>query len=205
MEIFGSVQPLVLTHEGYQLVSGEDDPEELAIMQVQARELALALDSVLQDLYYLETSFAAPAEGEGLSEEVGTVEELAELREIAAALHGKTVEEYQTGQVTAGFQFNHLINHAETDGYYVPVDFMQAFAFEFQDQDVSVGSAVALLAELDALEPVLAERYPEQVALAVATPDDEERAPLSGPVGVWHSLRRLCRSAIELNLPLHFG
>lgn len=201
MEIFGSVQPLVMTHEGYQSVSGEDDPEELAIMQVQDRELATAIDSVMQDLYYMETSFAAPADGEGLGEEIGTTEELAQLREIAAAVHDKSVEEYQTGLVPAGFQFNHLINHSDTDGYYLPVDFMQAFFLE----EVSLGSAVALLGELDALEPVLAAQFPGEVALALSTPDEEERAPLTGPVGVWHSLRRLCRSAVELNLPLHFG
>lgn len=201
MELYAAVQPFVLTLEGYQLVYGEDDPEELAIMQIQDRELAERIDSVLNDLYFLETAYAQPREGEGLSEEIGTVDDLHELRRIAAAVHDKTPDDYHEGQVPAGFQFNHLINHSDEDGYYLPVDFPQAFFLD----EVSIGSAVALLKELDALEVMLAAQYPADVALALENADDEERADIGGPVGAWHSLRRLCRSSIELDMPVHFG
>lgn len=201
MELYAAVQPMVLTREGYELVYGEDDPEELAIMQIQDRELAQRITDVLQDLYYLDVNLTEPRDGEGASEEVGMVEDLHELRRIAAAVHGKTPDDYQEGGVVAGFQFNHLINHSDSDGYYMPVDFMQAFFLE----DISIGSAVALLQELNALEPVLEQQFPQEMAIARSTPDEAERAMITGPVGVWHSLSRLCRSALELDMPIHFG
>ncbi len=201
MELFAAVQPLVLTHDGYRMVYGEDDPEELALLQMQDRELASRIDGALRDLFFLETHFSQPRDDEGLAEEVGTVEDLHELRRIAAALHGLTPQDYQEGNVAPGFPFNHLINHADTDGYYLPVEFPQAFFLE----EVSIGSAAALLQELEALHEPLAQRFQRDVARALATPDDQPRAPITGPAGVWHSLQRLCRSAMALNLPLHLG
>lgn len=201
MELYAAVQPLVVTTQEYQAIYGEDDPEELALLQLQDKELATRIADVLADLYYLQTNLAQPGEGEGLVEEVGTTEELHILREIAAASVGKTVDDYHEGRVPAGFQFNHLINHADSSGYYVPYDFMQAFFVE----EVSVGSSVVLLQELDALGPLLAEQFPADMATAVIVTDEEERAPVSGPVGIWHSLCRLCRSSVELDLPIHLG
>jgi hypothetical protein len=201
MELYAAVQPLVLTLEGYQMIYGEDDPEELALMQLEDKERAREIDEVLHDLYFLETSFAEPRDGEGLAEEIGTLEDLYELRHIAAESQGRTVDDYQEGRVPAGFLFNHLINHADADGFYLPVDFPQAFFME----ELSLGSAVALLRELEALQPILAKRFPGEVALALATSDDEVRAPIAGPVGVWHALSRLCRSSIVLGMPIHLG
>jgi hypothetical protein len=201
MELYAAVQPFVLTKEAYAMLYGEDDPEELAIMQLKDKELAQQINSVMNDLYLLDGDLAQPREGEGLSEEVGTAEALHELRQIAAALQDKTPDDYYEGRVPAGFLYNHLINHSDTDGYYLPVDFPQAFFLE----EISIGSATALLQELDSLEIVLASQYPGEVALALSTPEEDDRAPIEGPVGVWHSLRRLCRSSLELDLPIHFG
>lgn len=201
MELYAAVRPLVMVRDAYEMIYGEDDPEELALMQLQDKELAAQIDSVLHDLYFLETTYAEPQEGEGLEEEVGTIEDLHALREIAAAAHGKNPDDYLEGRVPAGFQFNHLINHDDSSGYYVPVDFPQAFALE----EISIGSSVALLKELDALEGTLAAQFPDLVAVALSTADDDDRPMLTGPVGAWASLRRLCRSSVQLNLPLHFG
>lgn len=201
MEIYAAVAPLVLTLEGYQLTYGEDDPEELALMQIADKELAEQIDQVMNDLYFLETTLAEPLEGEGLEEEVGSVADLQALREIAAGLQGQSIAEYQEGKVKAGLLFNHLINHEEESGYYLPYDFPQSLVLG----ETSLGSAVALLRELEALEPVLSERFPTEMAVAKATDDEEERADLSGPVGVWHSLGRLCRSAIALGMPIQLG
>ena len=198
-DLYAVVAPMVRPRETYALMYGEEDPEELNLMQVQDRQAAEQIDGVMYDLYGLETHLADPRDEEGLEEPIGTVADLHELRRIAAELHGKTEDDYQEGRVQAGAQFNHLINHADDSGYYLPGDFLQAFAIE----EVSVGSAAALLKELEALEPVLTERFPAEVAMANATPDDEERADIGGPVGVWHSLQRLCRSALALNLPIH--
>lgn len=201
MEIYAAVAPLVLTIDGYRFTTGEEDEEELTLMQLADREQAEEIDRVLHDFYFLESRLSEPREDEGLSEEVGTMDELIALRELAAALQGQTVEAYQEGRVKAGLQFNHLINHAGDSGYYLPYDFGQSF----QIGDLSLGSSVALLAELEALEPVLAERFPVEMAEACAVADDEERADVSGPVGVWHSLSRLCRSSLALGLPIQMG
>jgi hypothetical protein len=201
MELYAAVQPLVMTIQGYQDAYGEDDPEELALMQIQDKEVAVQINDVLKDLYDLETNYAEPQDGEGVAEEIGLQEELHELRQIAAAFQGRTTDDYYEGRAQAGMRFNHLINHSDTDGYYVPVEFMQAFFVE----ETSIGSSVSLLAELDVLGPVLGDLYPEEVAKALLTSDEEERAPLTGPVGIWHSLSRLCRSSIELDMPIHFG
>ncbi|MFZ5823127.1 MAG: hypothetical protein ACOY94_02095 [Bacillota bacterium] len=201
MEIYAAVGPLVLTLEGYSLTYGEDDPEELALMQIEDKSLATEIDEVLHDLYFLETRLAEPGDVEGLAEEIGTLADLHALREIAAELQGHTVDDYQEGRVKAGLLFNHLINHAGNSGYYLPYDFPQAFVLG----ELSLGSAVALQNELDALQVALTERYPAEMAVALATADEEPRADLAGPVGVWHSLSRLCRSATALNLPIHLS
>jgi len=201
MEIYAAVAPLVLTLDGYSLTTGEDDPEELALMQCEDRERAEEIDEVLQTLYFLETHLAEPRDEEGLAETIGTMADLTALRQLAAEPHGYTVSDYQEGRVRVGLQFNHLINHAGDSGYYLPYEFPQAFVLG----DLSLGSAVGLLAELEALAPVLAERFPAEMAAARTVPDEAERADLGGPVGVWHSLSRLCRSAIALNLPIQLG
>jgi len=201
VELYAAVQPLVLTLEDYQSVYGEDDPEELALMQLQDREFAAQITSVLSDLYYLETDLDQPKEGEGLSEEVGTLDALKALREIAAASQEKSIDDYQEGRVPAGFLYNHLINHSDTSGYYVPVEFPQAFCLE----ETSIGSSVNLLQELDMLEPLLAIQFPSEYGVAITIADDQEHGPLGGPVGVWLSLRRLCRSSIESGMPIQFG
>lgn len=201
MEIYAAVGPLVLTLEGYKLTYGEEDPEELSLMQIEDKELATEIDQVLHDLYFLESRMAEPADGEGLAEEVGTMDELQALRELAASLQDHTVDDYQEGRVKAGLIFNHLINHAGNSGYYLPYDFPQAFVLG----DLSLGSSVALARELEALQPVLAERYPAEMAIALATEEEAERAELTGPVGVWHSLSRLCRSAAAMEMPIHLS
>lgn len=195
MELYAIVQPMVFTTEFYRETTGEDDPEELALLQLADKEQAEQIAGVLQDLYGLETTLATPRDEEGLDEQIGTLEGLHELRRIAASVHGKTPDDYHEGRVPPGFQFNHLINHDDEDGYYIPVDFLQAFFVE----EVSIGSAVALLKELDALEPVLAAAFPEQIAAA------DPGAQQDGPVAVWHALRRFCQSAIAMDLPFRFG
>lgn len=183
------------------MMYGEDDPEELELMQAKDRELAQRIAEVLQDLFFMETNLPEPREGEGLAEEVGEMAELEELRSIAAALHGKTPDDYQSGRVPPCMQFNHLINHTGSEGLYLPQDFPQSFFLD----DLAIGSAAALLKELEALAPVLAERFPDEMAAAQATPDDAPRADIAGPVGVWHSLGRLCRSALAMDMPIQLG
>lgn len=201
MEVFGNVEPLVRTAEVYAMISGEDDPETLAHLELQDRQVAEQIAGVMWDLYGLETTLAVPRDEEGLDAFIGTVDDLLLLKQIAASVHGKAVADYQEGRVPVGFEFNHLINHAETDGYYLPVDFLQSFVIE----ETSIGSAVALLRELDALEPVLAGQFPEAVTATLAASDDEEPPHAEGPVGAWSALRRLCQSAVAVDMPIRLG
>ncbi|MDF2630310.1 MAG: hypothetical protein K0R39_4141 [Symbiobacteriaceae bacterium] len=207
MELYAIVQPLVLTIDAYRDTSGEDDPEELALLQLEDKDRASRIAGVLQELYDIDSNLADPRADEGLDEQVGTIEGLHELRAIAAAVHGKSPDDYYEMRVMAGFEFNHLINHDDEGGYYLPVDFMQPFFIkETDDEDaeyISVGSAAALLRELDALEPVLLAQFPVQ--MAALPPADEPLSTFDGPVPIWHSLRRFCRSAVDMDLPFRFG
>lgn len=203
MELMAAVQPLVLTLEGYSNLFGEDDPEELALMQLEDKQQAQTIADVLRELYFVDLDLTVPRDDEGLAEEFGTADDLWELRRIAAESKGHTTEEYQEGEVPPGFLFNHLINHADDSGYYLPVEFPQAFVLE----ETSLGSSVELLKELDELAPVLTARFPAEMAAARDAADDPDldRPVLAGPVGVWLSLRRLCKSSIALNMPIHLG
>lgn len=201
--IFAAVEPLVWTAEAYQRAYGEDDPEELALMQIEDQERARAIAEVLQDLYLVEVDLARPRADWGPQEELGTVADLHALRREAAAAAGYTPEDYYEGRVPPGYRFQHLINHDDTGGYYLPVEFLQPFWLgdeEEGDEPVSVGSAVVLLRELEELRPHLAARYPAEWAAAEA---GQEVA--GGPVRVWQVLRRLCQAALELDLPVVLG
>lgn len=200
MFITAAVTPLVLSLEGYTDRFGEDDPEELTLMQVSDRERAQAMSEVLQDLFFLEYDAATPRDEEGLALEFPLVA-LQQLQEIAAAAEGYTVEEIQSGKAPLGVRYTQLINTNPEYGVYLPVAFEQSFFVE----EMGVGSAIILAHDLDSLAPHLAARWPELVAEApewdVESLDPEEM----GPVHVWQCLRVLCQNAGELNLPVQLG
>lgn len=206
MSLFAAVQPMVRTLEGYRAAFGEDDPEELRLMQIKDRAQADTIGEVLRDLFEVEYDLSEPAEGEGQQCDLGPVEWLHELRQIAAATQDRSVEEYHDGRAGVGAVMNHLINHDE-GGYYLPVKFYQAF---FVDQ-AAVGSAPVLLDELAALTDALAERWPQAMAraqkLAAGGADLPEEPPrgLRGPVWTWLALTVLCRGAVARRQAIHLG
>lgn len=206
MNLLAVVQPMVRTLEGYRVAYGEDDPEELRLMQIKDRAVADTIGEVLRDLFDVEYELSEPAEGEGLQFDLGPTNWLHKLREIAAATQNRTVDEYQDGRAGVGAPMNHLINHDE-GGFYLPVKFPQAF---FVDT-TAVGSAPLLLEELDALQSALAERWPEAMARAqkllshgVDLPE-ESPGSLRGPVWTWLTLTVLCRAAVARRQPIHLG
>lgn len=205
MEIlFAAVEPLVWTQEVYRQVYGEDDPEELDLMMLEDMEQARAIGEALRDLFLLDVDLTRPRAEAGPQEEVGPVADLHALRAIAAEAAGLTPDDYYEGRAPAGGRFQHLINHDDSGGLYLPADFLQPFWLgdeeEGEDPPVSVGSAPALLRELGELRVPLYSRFPAEMAAA----EGGEEVP-AGPVRVWQVLTRLCRAAVDLDLPLVFG
>jgi len=207
MTLYAVVQPMVRTLDGYKAAYGEDDPEELRLMQIKDRALADTIIEVLRDLFDLEyDELSEPSEGEGIQFDLGPVHWIHQLRELAAAVEGKTVDEFHDGRAGVGVRMNHLINHDE-GGLYVPAKFPQAF---FVDT-VAVGSAPMLLTELEALTAALAERWPPAMArartLAENGADLPEEPPrgLRGPVWTWLTLTVLCRAAVARRQAVHLG
>lgn len=204
--LFAAVEPLVWTPEVYRQSYGEDDPEELHLMMLEDRDRAAAIAGALNDLFLLEVDLSRPREEEGPNEEVGPVEDLHALRAIAAEAAGFTPDDYYEGRAPAGGRFQHLINHDDTGGMYLPAHFLQPFWLgEDEDEDeenppLSIGSAPALLRELEEVRAPLYARFPAEMAQAEKGED-----AAAGPVRVWQVLSRLARAAVELDLPLVFG
>lgn len=197
--LFAAVHPLVWTLNVYSQAYGEDDPEELQLLRLGDQERARAIVEVLQDLFFLAApSLLVEREEEGPQEEIAPVEALHQLRRCAAEAAGYSVDDYHEGRVPPGHVYQQLINHSDCEGYYLPQDFPQAFWVD----EVSVGSVPALLRDLQAVAPALAARYPVEWA---AAEQGEELEATAGPVRVWQVLERLCRSSLELDLPLAFG
>jgi hypothetical protein len=59
----------------------------------------------------------------------------------------------------AGLDAPHLMDHDSCTGLYLPIGFPRPFLVRNGDEDVSVGSAIGLDAELARLEPILTDPY----------------------------------------------
>lgn len=195
MSLFAVVHPLVLTLEGYQNSFGEDDPEELTLMQLADKELAQVFSEVLDEVFAVKADLTVPREEEGSSFDLGEEEHLQTLKDLAAEASGVPIEDYLEGRMPVGSRFMHLINHAGS-GYYLPVDFLQPFFLE--EQNRSVGSTQALLADLEALRAAVEVRYPEALQASV---DDLDLLDDS-PGRVWRVLHLLCQESLDLDLPI---
>lgn len=201
--IVGVVTPLVWTVGAYRDAYGIDDPEELDLLQIEDVERARRIEAALMDLYGLDLDLTGPREQEGPEEEIGTPADLRQLRELAARAAGHTLDAYYEGEVPAGHLYQHLINHDDNSGYYLPVEFPQPFWLGGEEdgtEAISVGSAVALRRELEALRPVLQEQFLGEMAAALAG-----NVPPSGPVRVWAALLQLTAASLEMDLPVLLG
>jgi hypothetical protein len=111
-------------------------------------------------------------------------------------------------------QFQHLLNHSDCDGYYVPYDFAEPLLLNYtppaEDEDsdspeqISVGSSLSLLQELNALAPLLA--LPGDLGElgedAFASQVDTHRWPTAAQV--WGILRCYARESAENRLVMVF-
>ena len=131
--------------------------------------------------------------GEEYIERIGRYSGLQMLRSYAAyiAVHGRppaeTAEDSINAELNAmynrerGFEpFQHLINHSDADGIYLPIDFAKPFLYEapcFDGEgtwECDVGSSPALLRELN------------QINQHLQMPGDW------GELGGWEAVEKLC-------------
>ncbi len=105
-------------------------------------------------------------------------------------------------------RFIHLLWHSDADGYYVPADFPHPCFVTWQEQDVSIGSAPRLLAELDVLNEWLC------VSHDLGELSDDDRRAWEESLSedewavekwVWSVLHWLARVSVQRRQSLVFG
>ncbi|MDZ4834899.1 MAG: hypothetical protein SGJ27_14065 [Candidatus Melainabacteria bacterium] len=102
-------------------------------------------------------------------------------------------------------QFQHLIEHSDSDGFYLPIDFAEPFPLVIDETLNSCGSSFQLLNELNQIGPVL---FGDSLAELKGpeifwTLDDFD--PWVVEKLVWTRLRWLVRNANKQNLVMTFG
>ncbi|MBX3076492.1 hypothetical protein KF913_21445 [Candidatus Obscuribacterales bacterium] len=123
---------------------------------------------------------------------------------------GHELNEINQGRLPLG-KFKHLINHSDSNGFYIPVDFDDPFSFDVASSTgdgswkCDIGSSNALLRELDELNQFL--KVPGDVGqlngtavldqqIAGDTFEEEKR--------VWGMLHWLARESVARSLLLEF-
>lgn len=123
---------------------------------------------------------------------------------------GHELNEITQGRLPLG-KFKHLINHSDSNGFYIPVDFDEPFSFDVASFSgdgswkCDIGSSQALLRELDELNSYL--KVPGDVGqlngtavldqqIAGDTFEEEKR--------VWGMLHWLVRESVARSLLLEF-
>ncbi len=167
----------------------------------------------------------ASSEGIEYCDQIGTYSSAQLLRNYAAhiAVHGKAPEksnrEFIIGpdleKMYEGLipfePFNNLIDHSDSEGFYLPVDFEKPFNFEVKQTGTAqawlcdVGSSQGLLRELDELNKHL--KMPGDYGqlggyeeLSAAVKDNEFTAER----WVWGVMHWLARVSVEKNLLFEF-
>jgi hypothetical protein len=123
---------------------------------------------------------------------------------------GHELNEMINGRLPYG-KFAHLINHSDSNGYYVPVDFAEPFSFDVASFSgdgtwkCDVGSSHALLRELDELNKFL--QVPGDCGQLNGSAVLDQR--IAGDVfeeekRVWGMMHWLARESVERNLLFEF-
>jgi hypothetical protein len=99
-------------------------------------------------------------------------------------------------------KFQHLIEHSDTNGYYVPIPFNDPIN---ASDGLSIGSARGLLDELNMLRDLLWQGADSRYRGPEVLWEIEDQDPLSCEKRVWCQLRWLCRNALKFNLLISFG
>lgn len=184
--------------------------EFIAQHQVGNTAVALALGTTKDD--------------EDFVERIGHYSGVQLLRSYAAhiAVHGKPPEEEGRESINTELDemyegkrpfapFDHLINHSDAEGFYVPVDFKEPFVFQARTYDGEgtwdcyVGSSQRLLHELDELNKHLKMPgdYGDLGGFEPLSKVVDER-PYGAECWVWAVLHWFARASVERNLLLEF-
>jgi len=125
-------------------------------------------------------SLGEPGEALADGHRIGSYSALHMLRGLAVAYEGQgasvqelseddlesTIDAFYARDDDAPTRFEHLINHSDAEGYYVPMEIGEPVGIEYRPaaddpdpeagvENVSIGSSLALLRELNELQPVL--------------------------------------------------
>lgn len=197
---------------------GIDDYEydDYYVPLIDAMKAALVQNGINEPLVFGEA-------GQEIKGEIGSSGGFQQLRSYAAyiAVHsaapdepdmsviGHELNEMYQHRIPYG-KFAHLINHSDSSGYYIPIDFAEPFTFDAPAFDggtrkVDVGSSVALLRELDAMNEFL--KVPGDCGqlngtarLAQLTESDIFESEKRG----WGMMRWLARESVERRLLFEF-
>lgn len=101
-------------------------------------------------------------------------------------------------------KFEHLIEHSDCDGYYLPVEFSTPIELQGQEAGQSVGSCQALLQELNSLTEALFGAGISQFRGPEVLWTIDPRDPFATEKFVWTRLRWLLRNAIRYQLLMCF-
>lgn len=123
---------------------------------------------------------------------------------------GHELNEITQGRLPLG-KFKHLINHSDSNGFYIPVDFDEPFSFDVASFSgdgswkCDIGSSQALLRELDELNSYL--KVPGDVGQLNGTAVLDQQ--IAGDIfeeekRVWGMLHWLVRESVARSLLLEF-
>jgi hypothetical protein len=125
---------------------------ELSLLEAIEGELSasLALPTHLEPPLVPHRSIDGPEIGYG---------EASNLPPMYVGHAGEGLTPLQAAARDAGIEAPHLLEHDPCDGLYLPIGFPRPFLARNGDENVSVGSAIGLGAELARLEPILTDPY----------------------------------------------
>jgi hypothetical protein len=117
----------------------------------------------------------------------------------------RVLEELYDGKIATQW-YPHLVDHSDSDGYYIPADFTQPINAYMDGEVISIGSSHRLLAELNSIRRFLfgedtSALGDEQQELLWAIAENDSFALEKN---MWCRLRWLARNSVESNLVIRF-
>ncbi|MBX9669388.1 MAG: hypothetical protein K2X93_17330 [Candidatus Obscuribacterales bacterium] len=163
------------------------------------------------------------AAGQNYTDQIGRAASMHQFKSYAACIarHGAAPDEPEPSLISHELNemyqgrlpfapFQHIINHSDSDGYYIPVDFESPFKFNAPSMsggsfECDAGSSHALLRELDELNKYLKMPGDYGELCGSGRVQQEIRGDkFETEKWVWAVMRWLARESVEKNLLLEF-